>query len=707
MSQSNSSGARDKAPLVSIEDKSARRAWVPLLLCALFVITGLSVTLALPAIPRSGPMATGMVSAHDVLAPRRVTYVSRLLTEDAQTRAEASVEPIYTMDSSVARQQLTRVDQILTYVGSIRQDNHASMEDKARWISKISDLVLPPSVVTTVVSLDDAGWQSVSGEVSYLLDRLMREGVPDDQLEETRAQVPQLVSYALAPEQAEVVTALVQAMLKPNRFFDEQQTAERREQARDAVQPVQVVIEQGEAVLRQGDVVTPLHLEQLTALGLQPSEPEVHTLVSMLLFVLALVLVLSVFIWRARREILSHRGRVILLSLLIVLTAVAAKLVMPGHVLLPYFFPMAAFAMLVSVLIDTQLSIVATFTLSLFVGFVTGGSLDLTVYVLLGSVVAALVVSRLEHLGTFAWAAVATAVVNVIVAVAFRLFSWGYDPVGLLQLAGASVANGVLSSSLTFTSFFWLGSAFGIATPLQLMELARPTHPLTRRLLMEAPGTYHHSLLVSNLGERAAHLVGADPLLVRVAALHHDVGKVLRPYFFVENQASGENYHQQLDAKTSAEIIISHVQDSLDLARKYRFPQKVLDVMAQHHGTTSVGFGYFYREACKEAEGGSVDESDFRYPGPKPQSKEAAIVMLADSVEAAVRASSPASAGEIERIVRKIANDRLVSGELDECQLTLRDLDLIRTAFIEVLQGVSHLRIQYPEKDSMTQQPAT
>jgi len=706
MSQSNSSGARDKAPLVSIEKESTHRAWVPLLLCALFVVAGLSLTLVLPAIPRGSAYTSGMVSTHDVLAPRRVTYVSRLLTEDAQARAEAAVEPAYSVDSSVARQQLTRVGQILSYIESIRQDDRASVEEKARWISKIPDLDLAASVVTTVVSLDDSSWQSVSSEVSYLLDRLMRDGVRNDELAETRASVPQLVSYALGPDEAEVVSSVVQAMLKPSRFFNEQETAARREQARAAVQPVQVVIEQGEAVLRQGDVITPLHLEQLTALGLQPSQLEIHTLLSMVLLVVALVLVLSVYIWKLRREILRHRGRVVLLGLLIVLTAVAAKLVMPGHVLLPYFFPMAAFAMLVSVLIDTQLSIVATFTLSLFVGFVTGGSLDLTVYVLLGSVVAALVVSRLEHLGTFAWAGVATALVNAIVALAFRLSTWGYDPMGLLQLTGASVANGLLSASLTFTSFFWLGSVFGIATPLQLMELARPTHPLTRRLLTEAPGTYHHSLIVSNLSERAAHLVGADPLLVRVAALHHDVGKVLRPYFFVENQAAGENYHQQLDSKTSAEIIISHVRDSLDLARKYRFPRKVLDIMAQHHGTTSVGFGYFYREARKEADGEPVDEADFRYPGPRPQSKEAAIVMLADSVEAAVRASSPSSAGEIERIVRKISNDRLVSGELDECQLTLRDLDSIRTAFIEVLQGVSHLRIQYPEKDSMTQQPA-
>jgi len=679
---------------------------MPLLLCALFVVAGLSLTLALPSIPRSAPLATGMVCTYDVLAPRRVTYISRLLTEAEQARAEAAVEPIFTVDGNVARQQLTRVRQIFSYITSIRQDAHASSEDKGRWIAKMSDLVLPASVITDVLTLDELAWQGVSSEVIYLLDRLMRDGVQEDQLSEVRAKVPQLVSYALSPEQADVVAAFVRSLLKPNSLFDEQQTGEKRRQARDAVQPVQYVIERGQAVLRQGEIVAPLHLEQLAALGLQPTEPEWHRLVSMALFVVALVSALSLYMWQARREMLHHRGRMILLSLLIVMTGAAAKFTIPGHVLVPYFFPMAAVAMLVSVLLDTQLSIMVTATISLFVGFVSGGSLDLTVYALLGSLVAALVVSRLERLSTFAWAAVAIAVVNSMVVLSFRLFGWGYDPVGLLQLLGASIANGILSASLTFTSFFWLGGMFGITTPLQLLELARPTHPLTRRLLLEAPGTYHHSLIVGNLGERAAQLVGADPLLVRVAALHHDVGKVLRPYFFVENQASGENYHQQLDPKTSAEIIISHVKDSLELARKHRFPKEVFDIIAQHHGTTSVGFGYFYQQACKEAEGEEINEADFHYPGPRPRSKEAAIVMLADSVEAAVRASAPGSSGEMERIVRKITNDRLVSGELDESDLTLRDLDSIRGAFIDVLQGVFHLRLEYPEKDSMTQRSA-
>ncbi|MGC8787342.1 MAG: HD family phosphohydrolase, partial [Anaerolineae bacterium] len=553
-----------------------------------------------------------------------------------------------------------------------------------------------------VLSLDDSEWERLSAEIVSLLDRLMREGVREDRLNETRAKVPQLVSYALSAQEVEIVVAITQSLLKPNSFLDEQQTAERRRQAREAVQPVQCVIERGQAVLRAGDIVTPLHLEQLAALGLQPRELDWHSVLSKLLFVIALVATLTLYLWQTQREVLHDRKRLLLLGLIILSTGVAVKLTIPGHVLLPYFFPMSAAVMLVSVLLGVQLAIMVAVLLSLFVGFISGGSLDLTVYALLGSIFAALIVSHLERLGTFAWVALVIAVVNAVVAVSFRLFGQSYDLIALLQLIGASFANGVISSSLTFTTFFWVGTIFGITTPLQLLELVRPTHPLARRLLLEAPGTYHHSLIVGNLGERAAELVGADPLLVRAAALHHDVGKVLRPYFFIENQTGGENYHQQLDAKTSAQIIISHVKDSIELARKYHFPRDVLDIIAQHHGTTSVGFGYFYQQARLEGDE-ELDEAQFRYPGPRPRSKEAAIVMLADGVEAAVRAAAPASPSEIERIVRKITNDRLVSGELDDCELTLGDLERIRRAFIEVLQGVFHPRIQYPEKDSATQ----
>jgi len=676
-----------------------------LLLCALALVVGLGVTLAFPSFPGEQPLAVGTVSARDLLAHRQVSYISHLLTEAERLRAEAAVKPVLAVDTDVARQQLARTRQILSYVTSIREDAAATSEDKARWIAKIPDLTLPTTVISTVLALDETAWQAVTGEVIYLLDQIMREGVRQDQLSEVSAGVPQQVSYALSPEQGDVAAAFVRALLKPNAFLDEQQTAENKRLAGEAVEPVRHVIAKGEAILHEGEIVTPLHLEELAALGLHATALGWDNLTSMLLFVIVLVATLSLYLWRAHRAMLYQRRRAMLLTLLIILTAMAAKLVIPDHVLLPYVFPMAAVAMLMSVLLDAQLAIVVTVMLSLFVGYISGGSLGLTVYALIGSMVAALIVSRLERLSTFARAAWAIAIVNAVVAVSFRLFSQGYDFVGLLQLIGVSVANGIISSSLTLATFSWLGGLIGITTPLQLLELARPTHPLTRRLLLEAPGTYHHSLLVGNLGERAAELVGADTLLVRVAALHHDVGKVLRPYFFFENQAEGDNYHEQLDPTTSAQIIMSHVKDSLELARKHHFPDAVLDIIAQHHGTTRVGLGYFYQQARKEREEGEIDEAHFRYPGPRPHSKEAAIVMLADSVEAAVRASTPGSPGEMERMVRKITNDRLVSGELDDSDLTLRDLSAIRAAFIDVLQGVFHPRVQYPEKDSLAQTP--
>jgi len=213
--------------------------------------------------------------------------------------------------------------------------------------------------------------------------------------------------------------------------------------------------------------------------------------------------------------------------------------------------------------------------------------------------------------------------------------------------------------------------------------------------MLKAPGTYHHSILVSNMSEEAAGRVGADALLARVGAYYHDIGKITRPYFFIDNQMGGVNVHDRLDARTSSEIIISHVNDGLDLAKKYRLPSRVRDFIPQHQGTALVT--YFYHKA-RETEGDEVSQNDFRYPGPKPQTKETAIVLLADSCEAAVRAERPDSLEGIEELTRKVIGSKVLDGQLDECDLTLRDLDEIRGAFVKILQGVFHPRVKYPEE---------
>jgi hypothetical protein len=386
---------------------------------------------------------------------------------------------------------------------------------------------------------------------------------------------------------------------------------------------------------------------------------------------------------------------------LLFLFLAAARLMVPGHTILPYLFPLAAMGMLISVLLDGQLAVGSLIFVGAVVAFMTDGSLELTSFVLGGSLLATLALGKMQRLSSFVWGGVYVILGNLAVLAIFRLPSQETDLLAWLELGAAVVVNGGLSVSLTLAGFYLLGHLFDLTTTLRLMELARPTHPLLRHLLLKAPGTYHHSILVSNMAEQAAERVGADPLLARVGGFYHDIGKIARPYFFVDNQADGVNAHERLDPQTSAEIIISHVKDGLDMARKYRLPSAVRDFIPQHQGTGLVTF--FYHKAVEEAGGPeNVDESKFRYPGPKPQTKEIGILMLADSCEAAVRAARPASREEIAEIVRKVTDGKILAGELDECDLTLRDFEQVRQAFVDALSGVFHPRVQYPESRKPT-----
>ncbi|HHY59606.1 MAG TPA: HDIG domain-containing protein, partial [Clostridia bacterium] len=244
----------------------------------------------------------------------------------------------------------------------------------------------------------------------------------------------------------------------------------------------------------------------------------------------------------------------------------------------------------------------------------------------------------------------------------------------------------------------FLETTFGITTSLRLLEMSNPNQPLLKRLLLEAPGTYHHSILVGNLAEAAADAVRADGLLARVGAYYHDIGKLKRPYFFIENQLTAENPHDKLSPTLSNLIIMAHVKDGLELAKEHQLPKVVTDIIAQHHGTSLISF--FYNKAVNQAQEGRhdpVSEDDFRYEGPKPQTKEAAIVMLADSVEAAVRSIQKSNPGRMEATVRRVIKEKLEDGQLEECELTFKELDIIAQAFVRVLSGFFHSRIEYPE----------
>lgn len=638
----------------------------------------------------------GDVSDSDIRAPHEITYVSQILTEEARARAEAAVRDIYDPpDARVARQQVTKVRQILDYVDSVRQDSYARPEQQRQWIEGIPDLSLSAAVIDQILSLPEEDWQAVRAETISVVDQAMREEIRGSQLDQARRRVSTLVGLELSEVEAGIVSDLARDLIKSNSFYNAEKTNEAKRLARESVQPVSRTIAEGEIILREGDIVTPLDVEALSALGLRQAGIEWQGVVGTVIFVLLIAIVLGLYLFRFQQEYWVRWPRMLLLLLLLVLFILAAKLMVSDQAILSYLLPTAALSMLLTVLLGPQLAITATVLFSMVVGFMAGGSLELAVYALVGGLIASLSLVRVERLNAFLWAGVYVALANLAVILAFRLPNQDYDAVRLLTLAGFSLVNGGLSASLTLAGFYLLGTLFNITTSLQLMELARPTHPLLRQLLLKAPGTYHHTILVSNMAEEAAGRIGADALLARVGAYYHDIGKTIRPYFFVDNQVEGVNVHERLDPRTSAQIVISHVKDGLDLAKRHRLPRKIRDFIPQHHGTSLAT--YFYQQA-RESEGDEVNEEDFRYPGPKPQTKETAIVMLADICEAAVRAERPASIEEIEELVREIIGSKVLAGQLDECDLTLRDLDEIRNAFVNILQGVFHPRIKYPEE---------
>ncbi len=694
---------------MTVTQQSVRRAPRPiprradllgvLLGLALWALT--SAVLILRVVPSNQvALSVGDISATDIQAPQDATYQSSILTKQAQDAAAARIPDIFDgPDPDVARQQETRARQVIDYITTVREDAYASQEERIAWLTAIPEPELTPEVAALILDLDSEAWQATSDELLRVLESAAQNEIREGQVSAIRRRLPNLIRYSLSDEQRSVVEAMASGLIQANTLFNAAQTEEARQQAREQQLPVSVTYRAGEAIVRAGQRITELHIEALDALQLRQQEVRPGEIISPILTVLLLVLVLGLYLRRIRPGFWIEPRNMILLYLLCGLMVALARLMITGAPDSPLhmFYPLAGLSMLLAVIFSPPLATIASLILSLVLLLLSQGSVEVTFFALLGSLVGALSLGRFDRLRVFLRASLAVALTNALIVIAFGLFEPGLDAVQLGIQALLGMVGGGLSASLALAAFFVLSSLLDLTTPFHLMELARPTHPLQRLLLLEAPGTYHHSLLVGNLAEQACDAIGADGLLARVGAFYHDIGKTTRPYFFTENQLDGVNQHQKLDPHTSAQIIIDHVEDGIKLARKHRLPRVIRAFIPEHQGDGLVKS--FYYQALQEAEetGAQVLEKDFRYPGPKPQSRETAIVMLADSCEATVRSRRPGSAEELNELVHTIISDKLTGGQLDECDLTMRDLEQTRRVFVSTLQGVFHPRVRYPE----------
>jgi hypothetical protein len=358
-----------------------------------------------------------------------------------------------------------------------------------------------------------------------------------------------------------------------------------------------------------------------------------------------------------------------------------------------YLMPAAAGSMLLAILLRPRLALLSAAVLAILLGLAAGRELAPVVVAFVGGVVGVFATRQIHRRSDFGLAGLLVGAANVCVTAGAGLLDGTPLYPQVMANAGYALGNGILSAVITIGVLPFLEQLFGLITPIKLLELANPAHPLLRRLQLEAPGTYHHSIMVGNLAEAGAEAVGADSLLVRVGTYYHDIGKLRRPAFFVENQMGIDNPHDSMTPSLSSLTVSSHVRDGIELAREYGLPQAVIDFIPQHHGTTLLA--YFYHRALER--GDALDEGAFRYEGPKPQTPETAIVMLADAVEATIRSLNRPTPDRIEEIVRRLIREKMEDGQLDECGLTFRDLNTIAAAFVRILSGVLHPRLEYPD----------
>ncbi|MBQ8537462.1 MAG: HDIG domain-containing protein, partial [Clostridia bacterium] len=564
--------------------------------------------------------------------------------------------------------------------------------------SLLTRVTLADYQLQTLLNTTDADFanmrESVTAAVRNSLNTTIREG----QVNQSIQTIQQLVGYRVETDLLQnVVTPVLRKCIQPNMVIEQEATAQAQEKARAEVEPVVYV--QGQNIIRAGERVSANQLAMLRSLGLLDDNSfDISMYVGAVLVILCTLTAMLIFLKLLRDSIWHQVKQAVVLMLVLNLTLALCC----GTMLVAsaYMAPLVMGAMLLTGLMGSRVALAGNFALAIIVSALSAGgsntySTEMVHLLLTGLVSGTFAVYFLKAKPQRVRVLVCglgVALVNLLVMLAIGLMT-NNDLTTVLQNSAWSMGGGIAGAVICLGLQPLFEAAFNLATPSKLLEWTNPNQPLSRKLLLEASGTYHHSLIVANLAEAAAEAIGANPLLVRAGAYYHDVGKLKRPMYFKENQ-KGDNPHDHTDPYVSAAIVTAHTRDGLQLAKKYRLPVEIQNIIMEHHGDTPVMF--FYHKALQQPDGKAVDIKDFRYDGQRPRSKESAIIMLADTVEAAVRSLPDPTPKNIEQAIERLIRGKLEDGQLSESPLTLKDIDQISAAFVTALNGAFHERIEYP-----------
>lgn len=652
---------------------------------------------------RAGDVATRTVKAN-----RAAAYVDREATEKLREEAATAVPDVYTRDSGAEARALQTLRDVLDLANRVRNDATAPTAlDKVDRLREGLDLSLSPQAMRLLIESGRGALTRIDQQATALVRQEMARQIRSntDDLERAREALRERLETApLNPRYRSLLTELTQVALQPNLVFDATTTATKRDEARKAVEEVRRQIQPGDVLITAEEKVTQRHEDMFAALGLsQPSVDYTQALVllgALLLLTVALALFTRSFV----PEVYYHDRSFVLLCATLIATAGLFSLFRGLQWFQVLGLSTASAAAIFLALTTRPLAAAgAALFLGSLVALAAPGS---DAHTLLSATLCALLAShfvrpRESRSSTVARSAILTALSNTIsFAVISAVFGFTVTP----QAAGQVALGGFLAAILATGLISAIERPLGLTTHLRLLELQNPNEPALKRLLTEAPGSYQSSVMVANLAEPAADAIGADAVLTRTACMYHDLGKLKRSYFFVENQFGAENPHERLSPHLSALVLMSHVKDGMEMAEEIKLPPLVASVIAQHHGTGLVSFMY-QRAQAEAQEGEEVLESDFRYPGPKPQTRENAIIMLADTVEAAARTLNEPTRPRIEAMVERLVDARIADGQLDESPLTFADITVIKRSLVNTLTGMFHQRLAYPQELGRPPQP--
>lgn len=657
------------------------------------------------------------------LAPETIravkTVEDTVKTEEERKHAENTVEPVYVYNEEAAEHRIALVVSLFDIVSDVREEIKSkekelpieeqtqALREKLKDITDSqSQLIFTNSQLQSLLAADEASLNNGKNILANLIESILSESIRADEVTQKRIEMETKIrQFTTIDEQIlNSIIVIGRAAIIETEVLDEEKTEELIQQTRDEIEPTRIL--QGQIIVQEGELIDREVYRQLELLGLLNNNATNEPLLGLIILIILQMSFLYILFDRLDMEITKRRNALlvtaIVYSMSVILMKFLSMLADEFDTTIAFLYPTALATMLIRLLANEKIATLVTILTAATAGVIFHQGyaavlqMDIALYIIFGGLASIFFMRSIEKRSDLLKSCIIASIVNTSFIAFYLLMSQSdYEVLELLFYGIAGFMSGILSGALTMGLLPFFESAFRLLSTMKLIELSNPNHPLLKKLLTETPGTYHHSVMVANLAEAACEAIGADGLLARVGCYYHDIGKTRRPAFFIENQMSGINPHDSLPPERSAEIIIAHTTDGAALLQKHKMPKEIVDIALQHHGTSMLKYFLF---KAKE-EGKDIDEKQFCYPGPKPQTKEAAVVNIADSVEAAVRSMKQPTAEKIQELVHSIIQSRVQEHQFDECDISIKELKIIEKVLCETLNGIFHSRIEYPKED--------